>query len=239
MRNPGLLADTAPPFPRFTPLNPGYASADDTTIKTALEDITMKRWFAISLGLLFVGLTSVWHAQQASGQANTGWVTLFDGSNLNNWEPIGNANWRLLEGGIVQADVGNGFLVSKQDYADFQLKAEFWVDATANSGVFIRASDPKRVTAENAYEVNIYDTRPDPSYGTGAIVNVAKVSPMPKAGNQWNTYDITARGPEFTVILNGIKTVDGVKDSKLAKGRIALQYGQGIVRFRKVEIRPL
>ena len=49
-----------------------------------------------------------------------------------------------------QADVGSGFLVSKQDYGDFQLRAEFWVDATANSGIFIRASDPKRVTAENA-----------------------------------------------------------------------------------------
>jgi len=68
---------------------------------------------------------------------------------------------------------------------------------------------------------------------------VAKVSPMPKAGNQWNTYDITAKGPEFTVIINGIKTVDGVKNDKHAKGRIALQYGGGIVRFRKVEIRPL
>jgi hypothetical protein len=41
------------------------------------------------------------------------------------------------------------------------------------------------------------------------------------------------------VVLNGIKTVDGAKDNKLPKGRIALQYGQGIVRFRKVEIRPL
>jgi hypothetical protein len=68
---------------------------------------------------------------------------------------------------------------------------------------------------------------------------VAKVSPMPKAANRWNTYDITAKGGEFTVILNGIKTVDAAKDSKFAKGRIALQYGGGIVRFRMVEIRPL
>jgi len=41
----------------------------------------------------------------------------------------------------VQADLGSGFLVSKQEYGDFQLRAEFWVDATANSGVFIRATD--------------------------------------------------------------------------------------------------
>jgi len=197
----------------------------------------MNRRSAIATGLLLAGAAMLWQAPGAVGE--TGWTTLFDGSNLNDWEPIGNANWRLVEGGAVQADLGSGFLVSKKEYGDFELKAEFWVDATANSGVFIRATDPAKVTATNAYEVNIYDTRPDPSYGTGAIVNVAKVSPMPKAGNQWNNYEIIAKGDTFTIILNGIKTVDGAKDAKLPKGRIALQYGGGVVKFRKVEIKPL
>ena len=202
------------------------------------EEFIMKRWSAISLGLLFVGFTSVWHAQQASGQANAGWVTLFDGKNLDNWTPIGDANWKL-EDGVVVADKGNGFLVSKNSYTDFQIRAEFWVDPDANSGIFIRATDPAKVTAANAYEVNIFDKRPDPSYGTGAIVNVAKPSTFLKAANQWNTYDITAKGPQFTVILNGTKTVDGAQDTKTPSGRIALQYGAGVVKFRKVEIRPL
>jgi len=55
--------------------------------------------------------------------------------------------------------------------------------------------------------VNIYDKRPEPSYGTGAIVDVAKVSPMPKAGGQWNVYEITAKGPQLIVTLNGNRTV--------------------------------
>jgi len=198
----------------------------------------MNRRSVIAMGLLLAGSAVVWHAAE-SVAAETGWTILFDGSNLNDWEPIGNANWRLVEGGAVQADLGNGFLVSKKEYGDFELKAEFWVDATANSGVFIRATDPAKVTAKNAYEVNIYDTRPDPSYGTGAIVDVAKVSPMPKAGNQWNSYEIIARGDTFTVILNGVKTVDGAKDAQHAKGRIALQYAGGVVKFRKVEIKAL
>jgi hypothetical protein len=197
----------------------------------------MNRRSALKCGLYVGGSAMLW--RQPAAWAQSPWATLFDGSHVNNWDLIGNANWRLLEGGILQADVGTGFLVSKNDYADFQLRAEFWVDATANSGIFIRCTDPKQVTAANAYEVNIFDTRPDPTFGTGAIVNVAKVSPMPKAGNQWNTYDITAKGSEFTVVLNGVKTVDGAKDSQHAKGRIALQYGAGIVRFRKVEIRTL
>jgi hypothetical protein len=62
---------------------------------------------------------------------------------------------------------------------------------------------------------------------------------MPKAGGHWNTYEIVAKGTQFTVTLNGIRTVDGVQDSKHARGPIALQYGAGVVKFRKVQIAPL
>jgi hypothetical protein len=201
--------------------------------------MTMKRWSAIAIGSLLVAFTAVvWHSQQASGQADAGWVTLFDGKSLDNWTQIGDANWKL-EDGMVVADKGNGFLVSKTSYADFEIKAEFWVDADANSGVFIRCTDPAKVTSKNAYEVNIFDKRPDPSYGTGAIVDVAKPSTILKAGGQWNTYEILAKGPKFTVTLNGTRTVDGVEDGKHPSGRIALQYGAGVVKFRKVQVKSL
>jgi hypothetical protein len=196
----------------------------------------MKRLSAIVMALLFVGVAALWH--DASGQTGPGWINLFDGKNLDNWNQIGNANWRL-EDGLVVADKGSGHLVSKNDYADFELRAEFWVDATANSGIFIRAIDPNKIGSASGYEVNIYDERPDQAYGTGAIPNVAKVEPMPKAGNRWNVYEIVAKGPRFTVTLNGQRTVDGAQDSKFAKGRISLQYGKGIVKFRKVDIKPL
>jgi 3-keto-disaccharide hydrolase len=202
----------------------------------------MRRSLMIATGLALIAFLAVPLAHRASGQA--AWVTLFDGKNLENWNRIGDANWTLADG-VVTADKGTGFLVSKNSYGDFQLRAEFWVDDDANSGIFIRCSDPDKVTGANAYEVNIFDKRPDPSYGTGAIVNVAKVDPIPKAGGKWNVYDITAKGPEFIVVLNGQKTVDGAKDGKFANGRIALQYGEGVVKgkgvvkFRKVEIRPL
>jgi hypothetical protein len=198
----------------------------------------MKRWSLAALALLLAGFAAVQYSPQASGQAAGGWVTLFDGKNLDNWTPIGDANWKLADG-VVQADKGNGFLISKEAYKDFEMKAEFWVDDAANSGIFIRCTDRQKITATNSYEVNIFDTRPDPSYGTGAIVNVAKVSPMPKAGGKWNTFEIVAKGPSFTVTLNGTKTVDNAQDSQHANGPIALQYGAGVVKFRKVEIKPL
>ena len=178
--------------------------------------------------------------------SSTGWDTLIDGEQgLSNFNPIGDANWRPEQGAIVADRGKGGYLVSRKAYRDFELRAEFWADTTTNSGVFLRASDPAKIDATLAYEVNIFDQRPDPSYGTGAIVNVAKVVPMPKAGGHWNTYVITARGPHLTVVFNGVKTVD-VEDSKHAEGPVALQYGLGAndapggpIKFRKVQIRSL
>ena len=197
----------------------------------------MKRLSVVTMGLLVIGLTVSGCSQQMSGQADAGWITLFDGSNLDNWNPIGNANWRLVDG-VVQADKGNGHLVSKNSYTDFQIRAEFWVDSDANSGIFIRCADPQKIGSAAAYEVNIYDKRPDPTFGTGAIVNVAEASPMLKAGGQWNTLEITAKGQHLSATLNGTRTAEG-QDSKYASGRIALQYSAGVVKFRKVQIKPL
>ena len=178
-------------------------------------------------------------AQAKSKSKGGAWVQLFDGKTLDNWTKIGEANWRVVEGS-AQADQGSkaGFLVSKATFRDFTLRAEFWADEKANSGIFIRCSDPKEITAKNAYEVNIFDQRPDPSYGTAAIVDVAKVEPMPKAAGKWNTFEVTAKGDHLVVIFNGQKTVD-VKDAKHASGPIGLQWAAGVIKFRKVEIRPM
>jgi hypothetical protein len=166
--------------------------------------------------------------------AGVDWKTLYDkGSNLNDWTLLGDANWRIQDEAITAS-----FLVSKSSYTDFQIRAEFWADSQTNSGIFIRCSDPKAIGADKCYEVNIWDTRPDPSYGTGAIVDVAKVSPMPKAGGRWNVMEIIAQGDLLTVKLNGEVTVN-VRDKKWGKGHIALQYGSGVVKFRQLLIKPL
>lgn len=197
----------------------------------------MKRASALTLGLFLIGFAGVLSPYGVSGQTGGGWTTLFNGSSLRGWNKVGDANWEIADG-AVQANRGTGFLVTPASYGDFQITLEFWVTDDANSGVFIRCSDPKTINAENAYEVNIYDKRPDPSYRTGAIVNVAKPLTMINTGGKWNTYDITAKGPKMTVILNGTRTVD-VEDSKHARGPIALQYGAGTVKFRNVRIRAL
>jgi len=204
----------------------------------------MKRLSLLAVALLASVLAVAGCSMMPGG--DSGWVKLIDGTKgLENWNQIGDANWRAEDGAIVADKGKGGYLVSKSSYKDFQIRAEFWADHTTNSGIFLRAADPKKIGADTAYEVNIFDQRPDPSYGTGGIVNVAKVDPMPKAGGKWNTYEITARGTNLVVVLNGQKTAD-VNDSKLAQGPFALQFGNGAkdapggaIKFRKVEIKPL
>ena len=205
----------------------------------------MKRFSIITMGLLVVAFTFF---GCATGQNSLGWVTLIDGSTgLENWNRIGDANWRA-EGGVIVADKGKGgMLVSKKSYKDFEIYAEFWAAPDTNSGIFIRASDPNDVDPGNAYEVNIWDIRPDPTYATGAIVDVASV-PVPiiyKAGGRWNTYEIYAKGTEVTVKFNGTVTVH-TQNSKFAQGPFALQYGFGVkgatggpIKWRKVLVRGL
>jgi hypothetical protein len=176
-----------------------------------------------------------------------GWVTLIDGDKgLENWNRIGDANWRA-EGGAIVADKGKGgHLVSKNPYKDFEIYAEFWADQTTQSGIFFRISDPKNVGAANAYEANIYDQRPGAEYSTGAIVNFASVPvpPIYKTTGSWNTYHITANGPELTVVFNGTVTAY-TRNGTFKEGPFSLQFGNrgknpgGPIKWRKVMVRSL
>ena len=192
--------------------------------------------YAVLLALTMAGLSGL--APGSHVEAQSGWTTLFDGTSLKGWNRIGDANWEIADGAVQATKGGASFLVTPDSYADFQLTLEIWASDDANSGVFIRCQDPKNIAATNAYEVNVYDKRPDPAYRTGAIVDVAKPMVNINAGGRWNTFDITARGSKLTVIMNGQKTVE-VDHKAYARGPIALQYGAGTVRFRNVRIRTL
>jgi hypothetical protein len=174
---------------------------------------------------------------ESAGARPGEWQTLFDGSDFSHWNLIGDANWRLVND-YAEADSGNGYLVSKEDYDNFELTLEFWVTLEANSGVFLRCQDPQQIAADNCYEVNVYDTRPDQTYRSGSIVDVAPPSTVINTGGRWNAFRIVAQGSHLQVELNGEPTVD-VQDDQLSTGPIALQYGAGTVIFRNVRLRSL
>ena len=177
----------------------------------------------------------------AMPSSDEGWTTLIDdGKGMEFFDRVGEADWAEVDGGVQATRGGKtpAYLVSKSSYADFLIRVEFWASDDANSGIFMRCQDRTKIADKSCYEANIFDQRPDPTYGTGAITNFAKIGTMPKAGGRWNVYEITAKGPKLTVMLNGEKTVE-LDHDQFKSGPFALQWGRGTIKFRKVQIKRL
>src|SRR5215470_7443870 len=96
----------------------------------------MKRLSILAAGLL-AGAAAVQFSSVASGETD-GWVTLVDEKKMGDWTEVGKANWAMKDGALVADKLTEGkdpsYLVSKNSYKDFQIKAEFWADEDANSG---------------------------------------------------------------------------------------------------------
>lgn len=199
-----------------------------------------KRALQIAAGTLLLGLIAV--NPFAPAAAQDGWETLFDGKSLDQWDQVGTSNWHVAEGAIVADQMADskvaGYLVSKKSFKSFIVRVEFWPSHDANSGIYFRCLDPKKITDRTCYEANIFDERPDPSYGTGAITRYVEIDPMPKAGEKWNTYEITVKGRDISVVLNGKETAK-MRNGMFDEGPIVLQHAAGTIKFRKVQVKEL
>jgi hypothetical protein len=176
-------------------------------------------------------------------EAAAGWRLLFDGTSLKGWEAYqaspkqAAAKWDVADGAIFCTGDLPGWLGTLESFTDFNLKIEFRGGEKVNSGVFLR-SRKEGPPAEAGYELQIWDFRP--TYKTGALVNAIEASPAKILADQWNSFEVTAEGDHFVVVLNGQKALDG-RDSKHASGILGLQYntGTGKVEFRNIKIRPI
>jgi hypothetical protein len=195
--------------------------------------------FAFSAAVLCYGINA---SMPRAASQEAGWVSLFDGKSLDGWDQVGGSNWHVADGAIVADTMTDkkvaGYLVTNKSYKNFVVRVEFWPSDDANSGIYFRCLDPKKITDRTCYEANIFDQRTDPSYGTGAITRYVEVNPMPKAGGKWNTYEITVSGRDVTVVLNG-ETTAKLHNGMFDEGPIVLQHGAGAIKFRKVQVKPL
>ena len=193
----------------------------------------------------------------AAGADAEGFVSLFDGKDLEGW--IGATNGYIVKDGILSSDpkTGGNLYTAKQ-YDNFILRFEFLVYTNSNNGLGIRCP----ISGDSAYaamELQILDdsgsqyTNLKPYQYHGSIYGVvpAKRGSQKKVG-QWNVQEVRALGSKITVILNGdvivdadiagiTETMDGKKHPGLhnAKGHIGW-LGHGTrVDWRNIRIKEV
>ena len=198
---------------------------------------------------LLAALTAAWlalPAHAADSAPNTltpkevsdGWILLFDGKTSFGWSPRDSARWVPVDGTLTPVPgTGKGVLSTTTEFANYHLKADVWIDDTANSGIFLRCPTDGTITGTNAYEVNVYDLHA--KWPSGSINEVARAGSKVRTVGRWSTYEITAQGDKLVVSVDG-QTVVNARDGKHPRGTVGLQYnGDGEVKFRNVKLQPL
>lgn len=185
--------------------------------------------------LLSVLLITLLAPTYISAQSD-GWISLFNGQDLNNWTRLnGEADYRTAGDEIIgttKMNTPNTFLATKQQYADFILELEVKLDASLNSGIQFRSlSKPDYQDGRvHGYQAEI---DPSPRAYSGGIYDEARrgwlyplsLNPTGQTAfvnGRWNHYRIEAIGPVLRIWVNGIQTANLV-DDMTAAGFIALQ----------------
>ena len=186
-----------------------------------------------------------------------GFEQLFNGKDLTGWKVNEGGKfekWGAADG-LLYVDGGSGgWLMTENEYADFDLRLEYKMPKHGNSGVALRSpmrGDPAYV----GMEIQLLDDRNwsnlRPTQFTGSIYDVVPPSEhVTKPFGEWNKMRIVAQGRHVTVELNGIKIVDAnlddYKDKTTKhpgllreKGHLGLQSHDGRVEFRNLYVKPL
>ncbi|MEI8018707.1 MAG: DUF1080 domain-containing protein [Schlesneria sp.] len=180
-----------------------------------------------------------------------GFRPLFNGKDLTGWE--GDLKlWKVADNAIVGDSAGikhNQFLVSKEEFSDFELKLEFRLkDGVGNSGVQFRTKQIPNSTEVSGYQADIGENYWGCLYDESRRNKMLAQAPGDfekslKKGD-WNEYTIRAKGDHVVLKVNGVTTVDYKEpDAEIArKGIVALQVHSGgplKVEFRNIRIKSL
>lgn len=183
-----------------------------------------------------------------------GFHMMFNGKDLTGWQTTG--NWVVKEGNIVTLEPRDGekgwtrykdYITTTKKYGNFELKLDFKFNKRGNSGVFMRVGDLKD-HVNSGFEVQILDTHGKEKFGHhdcgGVIRTVGPTKMMVKPAGEWNSYHITVKDSQLTVVLNGEQIVDidlsktDMKDRPM-EGYISFQDEGKPIWYRNVRIKTL
>ena len=206
----------------------------------------MKNRFSLRLilGLLLVAGVS---AQAADAK----FKPLFNGKNLKGWEPTPGGKWEVKNGVIVgtspKSERRHGILLTKKRFKDFVVKAKFRV-LHGDSGFYFRVDRVKSGVSVHGFQVEIDETDETGGlYETGGrgwvhqpTAEVAKKRAYIKG--EWSDLELTAKGGDITVKINGVVSTKLTNDKSRKEGHIGLQlHGSQVmhVEYRDIQLKPL
>lgn len=171
-------------------------------------------------------------------------VQLFNGENLTNWlvqDPERPSGWTIVEGAMTNEAKANN-LISKHQFENFRLLAEYKIEPKSNSGIFLRGR----------YEIQIVDDFGREASPLGHAALYSRVRPVTNASlppGEWQTLEAIIVGNRLTVTLNGRRVLDntiiegitgGALDSREGNpGPIMIQGDHGKVSFRRLTVTPI
>lgn len=202
-----------------------------------------------------------------------GWELLFDGESLDKWRAFRGdevpPGWKIQDGTLFfdgkDAGEGYGDLMTREQFADFELKLEWKISPGGNSGILYRVSEDQEQEFHTGPEMQILDDKDeryaelDRTHYSGA--NYALDPPAVdnvKPVGEWNSVHLVVNGAHVEHWQNGDKVVEyelwtpewkeAVSKTKFAewpgygmnkKGHIVLQdHGSG-VWFKNIKIKRL
>ncbi len=225
--------------------------------------------FTLALALLAAPLFGAEPNTLTAAEKSAGWKLLFDGTSLNGWrgyktEAVG-AGWKAEGGTLTLTAAKAGDVMTKDEFADFELSFEWKISAGGNSGVIYRVGLGESASYRTGPEYQVLDNvaAKDNKLGNhlaGSLYDIGKEAPrdLVKAVGQWNHSRLIVRGWKVEHWLNGKQVIaldlaspegkaaiaaskfkDWPKFASLAKGHIAFQDHGDIVSYRSIKIREL
>ena len=158
-----------------------------------------------------------------SSSADTGWVSLFDGSTLNGWHVFGNpasGKWGTDSGAIrldTAAKGEEGDLVSNDAYDNFDLKLDWKISKNGNSGILFYVQDDKpkyEDTYKTGPEMQVLDDERNddnklPTHRAGSLYDMIQATPgAVKPADEWNNVEIVSNNGKLDFYLNGVHAVN-------------------------------
>jgi hypothetical protein len=203
----------------------------------------------LTVGIVVAGMSMI---APSRADDKDGFKPLFSGKDLEGWEATKPELWSVKDGMFIGRQGSNQlekntFLATKKKYADFVLKLSVrLVKDEGNSGIQFRTRILPDGTARG-YQADVAKGYWGLLLEEGSPKRLIIKRPAAEAvktvkPDEWNDYQITARGHRITLELNGIKSVDLEDPTGELSGVVALQLHVGPameVQFKDIKIREL